>query len=141
METPKQESPKQSSIDDINEKLKDVRLKRLELSQATKASSKKSQQQSKAVAPLNNEKIAKKKPPSGKGKEGKLYHPNIEYAVEKIVHSPYLTKPSEKYPGIWHPEFINYGIISAYYCPSLSFLVLLHNTYHSSQLFLYNINL
>ena len=103
LETPKQESPKQNSIDDINEKLKDVRLKRLELSQATKAGSKKSQQQSKAVAPLNNEKTAKKKPPSGKGKEGKLYHPNIEYAVEKIVHSPYLTKPSEKYPGRWPP--------------------------------------
>lgn len=102
-ETPKQESPKQPSIDDINEKLKEVRLKRLQLSHASKPSTKKSQQNTTAVAPLNNEKNTKKKAPqAGKGKEEKLHHPDLEYAVEKIMHSPYLTKPTEKYPGEWY---------------------------------------
>ena len=28
-----------------------------------------------------------------------FYHPSIEFAVERIMHSPYLTSPDMKYPG------------------------------------------
>jgi hypothetical protein len=33
-----------------------------------------------------------------KAKKGGLFHSNLEYVVEKMIHSPYLTKPSGKYP-------------------------------------------
>lgn len=35
------------------------------------------------------------------GSCSKFYHPNLEFAVEKMMHSPYLTKPYEKYPGMY----------------------------------------
>ena len=82
---------KTQSLEDINEQLKDIRLKRLELSMTTKISM--------PVLKSIPVDVGAKKKPAVKTKKGPFFHPNLEYVVEKIIHSPYLTKPTEKYPG------------------------------------------
>lgn len=95
-------SSKKQSLDDINEKLKGVRLRRIELS--TPALSKlpfngSMNSKSSLTTPLDVERNVRKNVKTPKDtKRNKLYHPNLEYVVEKIIHSPYLTKPGDKYP-------------------------------------------
>ena len=51
------------------------------------------------MTPLDVERNVRKNVKTPKDtKRNKLYHPNLEYIVEKIIHSPYLTKPGDKYP-------------------------------------------
>ena len=51
------------------------------------------------MAPIDIDKSSRKNVKTPKDmKKNKLYHPNLEYVVEKIIHSPYLTKPGDKYP-------------------------------------------
>ena len=89
-------SPVQKTLGDIEEKLKEIKAQRLELSLNSKSTV--SIPHIKSMEPVSDRNIKQKSPIKGK-KKGQFYHPNLEYVVEKIIHSPYLTKPTEKYPG------------------------------------------
>ena len=84
-----QVSPEQK-LDEINQKLAEVRRKRLEFEAGSSSSTtKKSKNKSKTAksASKTDTKALKKS----------FHHPKLDYVLAEIVYSPYMTKPNESY--------------------------------------------
>jgi hypothetical protein len=102
---------KKYNLEQIDAELKIIANKRLELAKKLNvkipklfSKNEKKEKDKKETLEKNDSKVLKneidsnskavQKPKTKKG----LFHSDLEYVVEKMIHSPYLTKPSGKYP-------------------------------------------